>query len=203
MITEILSLLASLVTNIISDTGYLGVFLFMVLESACLPVPSEIIMPFSGYLVFLNRFSFWSVVLIGALGNLTGSWIAYFLGRLELRHIFEKYGKYILISKKDLDRADRWFAKHGSEAAFFSRLLPVVRTFISLPAGIVKTDIKKFSFYTFAGSFIWSALLTFIGMKLGENWQAIEVYFRKFQIAIIALIIVLVVWFLKKHLKKS
>lgn len=175
----------------------------MTLESACLPIPSEIIMPFSGFLVFTGKFNFWLVVLIGALGNLFGSLIAYFLGVLELRKVFEKYGKYILISKKDLDRADKWFAKHGPETAFFSRLLPVVRTFISLPAGIARMNIKKFIFYTFAGSFIWSAFLTYIGLKLGENWQTIEVYFRKFQIAIIALIIVSVVWFLKKHFKKS
>lgn len=175
----------------------------MTLESACLPVPSEIIMPFSGYLVFVGKFNFWPVVLAGALGNLFGSLIAYFLGVLELRKIFEKYGKYILISGKDLDRADKWFAKHGPETAFFSRLLPVVRTFISLPAGIARMNVKKFIFYTFCGSFIWSAFLTYVGFKLGENWQTMEIYFRKFNIVIVLLITVSIFWFIRKHLKTS
>ncbi len=201
MIAEIFSWLASFIANIISDSGYWGIFLFMTLESACLPVPSEIIMPFSGYLVFSGQFNFWLVALAGALGNLFGSLIAYFLGILELRKVFEKYGKYILVSKKDLDKADRWFEKHGPETAFFSRLLPVVRTFISLPAGIARMDIKKFIFYTFVGSFIWSAFLTYVGLKLGENWQMLETYFRRFNIIIVLLIIAGVTWFIRKHLK--
>lgn len=201
MILDILNWLVSFITEIISSGGYLGIFFFMVLESACFPIPSEIIMPFSGYLVFAGKFSFWPVVLAGALGNLVGSLVAYFLGFFELRNVLEKYGKYILISKKDLDRADKWFAKHGTETAFFSRLLPIVRTFISLPAGIAKTNIKKFILYTFAGSFIWSAFLTYIGLKLGENWQEIQIYFHKFDILIIAVIILAITWFIRKHLK--
>ncbi len=173
----------------------------MALESACLPIPSEIIMPFSGYFVFAGKFSFWPVVLAGALGNLFGSLIAYFLGVFELRKIFEKYGKYILVSKKDLDRADKWFIKHGPETAFFSRLLPVVRTFISLPAGIARMNIKKFIFYTFIGSFFWSWFLTYVGFKLGENWQIIETYFRKFNVVIVLLVFIGIVWFVRKHSK--
>ncbi|MEW5907770.1 MAG: DedA family protein [Patescibacteria group bacterium] len=198
---DILNWLASLIINIISGAGYWGIIFFMTLESACLPIPSEIIMPFSGYLVFLGRFNFWLVVLVGALGNLIGSFIAYFLGFFEFRKILEKYGKYILISKKDLDRADKWFAKYGPEAAFFSRLLPVVRTFISLPAGIARMNIKKFVCYTFAGSFLWSLFLTYVGFKLGENWQVIQTYFHKFNIVIVIIIALGIFWFIRKHLK--
>lgn len=174
----------------------------MVLESACLPVPSEIIMTFSGFLVFAGQFNFWLVVLAGACGNLFGSLIAYLLGLMGLRKVFEKYGKYILVSEKDLERADRWFIKYGPGTAFFSRFLPLVRTFISLPAGIARMDMKKFIFYTIAGSFAWSVFLTYIGFQLGENWQTIETYFRQFNILAGAIIVFLVLWFVKKHFRK-
>ena len=201
MIETILTWLASLVISVISKTGYLGITVLMALESACIPIPSEIIMPFSGFLVFNGEFIFWQVVLWGAIGNLIGSWFAYWVGYAGGRPLIEKYGKYILISKHDLDLADKWFDQYGQSTAFFSRLLPIVRTFISLPAGIAKMDLKKFSFYTFLGSLIWSFILTYAGVILGENWEHLEIYFRKFQWPIAILILAGIIWWVVRHLR--
>jgi membrane protein DedA with SNARE-associated domain len=199
MVSTIISWLASLVINIISSASYFGVFFLMVLESACIPVPSEIIMPFSGFLVFSGKFIFWKVILWGTIGNLVGSILAYFVGLYAGRPMVEKYGKYILISRRDLDLADRWFSKYGQRMVFFSRLLPGVRTFISLPAGIARMDFKKFCFYTLIGCLIWSFLLTYIGLKMGENWTGIRVYFEKFDYIIALAAVIIVIWWIGRH----
>jgi membrane protein DedA with SNARE-associated domain len=203
MIYELLATVSSFIINIISSLGYPGVVILMALESACIPIPSEIIMPFSGYLVFIERFSLWPVIFWGTIGNLIGSIIAYFIGLYGGRPLIEKYGRYILISRHDLERAQRWFEKYGTFSIFFSRLLPVVRTFISLPAGIARMPFWKFSLYTFAGSLPWSFILTYIGLLTGENWSNIENYFRKFDWLIIILIISLLGWWLWKKLLKK
>jgi len=159
---QIISILASIVIYIISNLGYAGIVLAMAIESACIPLPSEIIMPFSGFLVHEGVFNFWLVSLAGGFGCLVGSMIAYYIGHWKgeewVRLLIRKYGKYILVFEYELDEAIHWFKKYGSAIAFTSRLLPVVRTFISLPAGISGMDVKKFAFYTFVGSFTWSAL---------------------------------------------
>ena len=201
MISQIVSWLASLIINIISSAGYLGIFFLMLLESACIPIPSEVIMPFSGYLVFTGRFMIWQVVFWGALGNLVGSALAYWVGLYGGRPLVEKYGKYILVSNRDLETADKWFLKYGQKAVFFSRLLPVVRTFISLPAGIAKMDFKKFSFYTFAGSLPWSFALAYVGLKTGENWVGIRVYFEKFDYIIATALILAILWWIWRHVR--
>ena len=198
----ILETLASFVINIISSTGYAGITALMALESACIPIPSEIIMPFSGFLVFEGRFIFWQVVIWGAIGNLIGSIIAYAVGFYGGRPLVIRYGKYVLISSHDLDLADNWFKKYGQFTAFFSRLLPIVRTFISLPAGISRMDFKKFSFYTLAGSLPWSFVLTYAGVIMGENWLSLEVYFRKFQWVIGGLIILGIIWWVWRHINQ-
>ena len=184
----ILETLASIVIFIISSLGYAGIVLAMAIESACIPLPSEIIMPFSGYLIHKDIFNFWLVSLAGAIGCLLGSLIAYCVGHWKgegwVRWLIKKYGKYILVFEYELDDAIHWFKKYGSAIAFTSRLLPVVRTFISLPAGISGMDIKKFAFYTFVGSFIWSMILAYVGIKLGENWDTLGVYFHKFDAVI-------------------
>ncbi len=200
---EILSLLASFVTNTISSTGYTGITVLMALESACIPIPSEVIMPFSGFLVHEGRFGFWLVVLWGTIGNLLGSWLAYWVGYVGGRPLIEKYGKYILLSRHDLEIADRWFEKYGQGTVFFSRLLPIIRTFISLPAGIAKMDFKKFSFYTFLGSLPWSFALTYAGVVMGENWEHLETYFRKFQWPIAILIIIGIIWWIWRHFHQN
>jgi len=201
MIAEILGWLSSFAINLISSMGYFGVFILMALESACIPIPSEIIMPFSGYLVFTGKFSFWLVVLWGTVGNLIGSIIAYFAGYYGGRPFIEKYGKYVLIDKEDLDKAQKFFGKYGNLSIFSSRLLPVVRTFISLPAGISKMPFWKFCFFTFFGSLPWSVLLTWVGFFFGENWGILEKYFKKLDWLILFLIIIVGGWWVWSKFK--
>jgi len=148
MVTRILEALASIIIYVISRMGLAGVVLLMAIESACIPLPSEVIMPFAGYLVFLGKYSLWSVGLAGAVGCVVGSIPAYYLGMYGGRPLIEKYGKYILMSHHDLDMADRWFARHGQATVFFARLLPVIRTFIVCPAGVARMDMKRFITYT-------------------------------------------------------
>lgn len=199
MISAIIAWLSSLVIGIISTTGYFGVFILMALESACIPIPSEVILPFSGFLVWEGQFVLWQVILWGALGNLFGSIIAYAVGYFGGRRVIEKYGKYILISSHDLDLADNWFKKYGQATVFFSRLLPIVRTFISLPAGIARMDFKKFCFYTFVGCLPWSWLLAYFGIVMGENWEGLKVYFHKFDLVIGIVIILGIIWWIRRH----
>jgi membrane protein DedA with SNARE-associated domain len=184
----------------ISYLGYSGIILTMAIESACIPLPSEIIMPFSGYLVFAGRFSLIGVSVAGALGCVVGSVAAYWAGILGGRPFLERYGKYILLSHRDLDTAEKWFDKYGDWAIFFSRLLPVIRTFISLPAGIARMNFPKFVLYTFLGSLPWCFALAFVGKILGENWESIRTYFRGADIVIVIVIIIGIAFFIYRHL---
>ena len=201
MIYDLLAQVSSFIVNIISTLGYPAITVLMTLESACIPIPSEIIMPFSGYLVFAEKFSFLSVVIWGTIGNLIGSIIAYFVGFYGGRPLIEKYGRYILISNHDLNLAEKWFKKYGNISVLFSRMLPVIRTFISLPAGITKMPFGKFVFYTFSGSLPWSFVLTYAGVIMGESWSDVEIYFRKFDWLIVILVISLIGWGISKKLK--
>jgi membrane protein DedA with SNARE-associated domain len=200
MIARIIEILASLIISVIASGGYSGVVLLMAIESACIPLPSEIIMPFSGYLVFRGDFDLFWVGFAGAFGCVVGSVPAYYAGLYGGRPLIEKYGKYVLVSRHDLDIADRWFARYGDWAIFFSRLLPVVRTFISFPAGVARMNVPRFIIYTFAGSFPWCLGLAYIGMKLGENWDTLGVYFHKFDLVIGILIAGGVLYYLWRHL---
>ncbi len=201
MISVIIDFLAQLVVSIIGYLGYAGVFVLMLVESCGIPMPSEVIMPFSGFLVARGELNFWIVVLLGAVGNLVGSWLAYFIGHKGGRPLIEKYGKYFLISHHDLDLADRWFAKFGDWMVFIGRLLPVVRTYISFPAGIAKMNFKKFSIYTFAGALPWSLLFAWLGVKMGDNWELIRQKLHDFDMAMLFLVIVAIVWYVARHLK--
>lgn len=202
MVADVLAKVADLVIKIISDSGYFGITSLMAIESACIPVPSEIIMPFAGFLTVSGKLSLWLVIVWGAVGNLIGSMIAYAVGAYGGRPFIEKYGKYVLLGKDELDKSQRFFTKYGSVSVFFSRLLPIVRTFISLPAGLSRMPFIRFSVYTFIGSFLWSAFLAYIGVFLGENWQSIEVYFRKFDWLILVLIVGFLSLFIYKKIKK-
>ncbi len=201
MIANILAAIAAFITGTISTMGYGGIALLMAIESACIPLPSEIIMPFSGYLVSTGRFGLWETAVAGAIGCVLGSVVAYAAGRFGGRQFVLKYGRFILVAPSDVALADRWFERHGQFAIFASRLLPVVRTFISLPAGIAKMRFIPFVIWTFVGSLPWCYALSYAGMKLGDNWTALEPYFRKFDIVIGALIIIGGIVWVKHHLK--
>ena len=201
MVTRILESLAAFVIYVISRMGLPGIVLLMAIESACIPLPSEVIMPFSGYLVYLGKYSLWSVGLAGAIGCVVGSVPAYYLGMYGGRPLIEKYGKYVLLSHRDLDLADRWFARHGEATVFFARLLPVIRTFIAFPAGVARMDMKRFIAYTFAGSLPWCLGLAYVGMILGEKWPTLRGYFHKFDLLIGAVLIAGIVWYVRRHLR--
>lgn len=196
MISRILSLLSAFVIYVISAGGYAGIVLLMAIESACIPLPSEIIMPFSGYLAGQGRFTLWGVAVAGALGCNLGSLVAYYAGARGGRPWLERYGRYVLITKRDLEWADRWFARYGEATIFFARLLPVIRTFIALPAGIARMNVLRFHLYTFLGSLPWCWTLAWLGLKFGEQWQeTIHPWFEKFDLVIGLVLLAAVVWF--------
>lgn len=177
----------------------------MTLESALIPIPSEITMPFAGYLVTTGKFSFIAVVFVGALGNLVGSWIGYaigyFLEETIIVSLIKKYGKFILVTVDEYNHSLKWFNKFGDKIAFFSRILPAIRTFISLPAGLAEMNFWKFSVYTFLGSLIWSFVLTYIGFYLGSKWESIGGYFHKFDLILAVLLIFAILFYVNRKLK--
>ncbi len=203
MISKIFAALAALVIGVIQALGYGGVVLLMAIESACIPLPSEVIMPFSGYLVSRGVFDLWLVSLAGAVGCVIGSVAAYYVGAWGGRPLVERYGRYVLISAHDLDVADRFFDRWGQLAVFVARLLPVVRTFIAFPAGVSRMRMVPFLVYTFVGSFIWSLGLAWIGVLLGENWDSLKVYFHRFDFAFAVLLVVGAVWWVWRHLRST
>lgn len=195
--------IASFITNTISSLGYAGVAALMAIESACIPLPSEVIMPFSGYLVSTGRFSLLLVALAGGLGSVVGSMVAYWLGARGGRPLVERYGKYVLISKRDLDRADRWFERHGDITILIGRVLPVVRTFIGFPGGMARMNLWRFNLYTFIGSFIWSLGLAWIGRALGEHWDTLGGLFHRFDVVIVAVAVIAVALYVVRHVRST
>ena len=200
-----LEFLAHYIIKLIETTSYGGIFILMTLESALVPIPSDITMPFSGFLASTGRLSLLLVIIVGTIANLFGSYIAYFIGyyieKAIILKAIRKYGKFFLISENEYQKASIWFTQYGDKIIFLSRLLPGIRTVISLPAGVFKMDIKKFTIYTVLGCLVWSTLLTYIGYILGENWANLEPYFRKFEIVIIIALVIALAWYLEKHFK--
>jgi membrane protein DedA with SNARE-associated domain len=203
MIETIIKQLALIIIFFLNRLGYWGVLILMALESCNIPIPSEIILPYAGFLVSQGRLDFHLVAFVGALACLLGSMFSYWLGQKLGRPFLWKYGKWILISHKDINHADRFITRFGNATYFFSRLLPVVRTFISLVAGISRGNFKKFCFYTFLGSWIWSYLLVFAGVKLGEHWDNLRPLWDRFQVAIVTLILVGIIWHIFRAFKNS
>jgi len=197
----LVELMAGFITNVISQIGYVGVFFLMVLESALIPVPSEVIMPFSGFLVATGEFNIFYVLVAGTLGNLVGSVIAYYIGLNVGRKLILKYGKYVLIDEKHLDMADNWFQRFGDKIIFVSRNLPAVRTYISLPAGISKMNVFKFSIYTLVGSVPWNFALLYVGVLLGKNWETILKYTTILDAIVVISVLAFIVWWLRKRIK--
>jgi membrane protein DedA with SNARE-associated domain len=204
MIEKIISALAGFTIAVISAGGYLGVIALMAIESACIPLPSEIIMPFAGYLAYLGRFNLLWAATAGALGCNLGSVIAYEIGFYGGRPLVERYGYYLLLSRHDLDIADRFFLRFGSAAVFIGRLLPVVRTFIALPAGIARMPRLRFHIYTFVGSWPWCFMLAWIGMKLGERWHTdprLSHWLHRLDAVVLLLLVLGVTWYIWSHWK--
>jgi membrane protein DedA with SNARE-associated domain len=171
MLDQVLTAVATAIVDTISALGYLGVLGLMALESACIPLPSEVIMPFAGYLASTGRFSLLGAATIGALGCNLGSTIAYYIAVKGGRNAIDRWGAYVLIRPSDIETAERVFARYGAAAVLISRLLPVVRTFISVPAGLARMPMLKFQLYTFASSWPWCFGLAYIGFTLGKNWD--------------------------------
>lgn len=203
----LLDWLTHFIIDNVATYGYLAIFVLMVLESACIPIPSEVTMVFGGALVsatFLApelQLEFWPVVLAGTLGNVVGSWLAYWAGYAGGRPFVARWGRYLLIRPHEVDRAHDWFERYGEPAVFFGRLLPVVRTFISLPAGVVRMGFWKFTVFTVLGCLPWSIALTWLGYLLGERWETVERILRPISWAIAIAILIVGVWFVWHRLR--
>jgi membrane protein DedA with SNARE-associated domain len=199
MIDQLISVLAGFIVAVISAGGYLGIVFLMAIESACIPLPSEVIMPFAGYLVSLGKLSLIGVATAGALGCNLGSTVAYYVAAKGGRVALERWGKYILISKAELQRTDRFFARYGAATVFFGRLLPVVRTFIAFPAGLARMPMGKFQIYTFLGSWPWCFALAYAGYLLGSRWDSDPTFrrlFHEFDAVIAVAAVVALGWFI-------
>jgi membrane protein DedA with SNARE-associated domain len=228
LVARIIEILSVFIVGTISTLGYGGIVLLMAIESACIPLPSEVIMPFSGYLVYTGRFNLGHVLGIsttgigymtytgwfnlcavgvaGAVGCVLGSLVAYWVGSKGGRPLIEKYGRYILFSMHDLDLADRWFARYGEIIVFGSRLLPVVRTFIAFPAGVARMNLTRFTVYTFIGSLPWCIGLAYVGQLLGEQWdknETLKSWFHRFDFVIGIIILLAAAWWVWRHIKHS
>lgn len=196
--------LIHLMESWVIDYGYIAIFLLMLAESACIPFPSEVTMLVGGWYAATGDLNFFWVGAMGVLGNVVGSWIAYGVGRTMGRGVLDRYGKYVLIRSHDIDKAEIWWERHGEAATFFSRLLPVIRTFISLPAGIAKMPFGKFTFYTFLGCIPWTYALTWLGVIVKDNWERVLGYFDLPTLIIGALVVVAaMVWYLRRRRQRK
>lgn len=201
MVEKLMSTVAGFIIATITHLNYTGIVLLMAVESACIPLPSEIIMPFSGYLVSTGVLKLWAVALAGATGCVLGSWVAYGLGMWGGRPLIERYGRYVLLSRRDLALAEHWFERYGDITILVGRLLPIVRTFIAFPAGVARMPLWRFNLYTFVGSLLWCLALSWIGLKLGEHWDGLRVYFHRFDALIGLALVVGFAWYVRRHFK--
>lgn len=206
--TPLFDAVVHFMTDEVARFGYLGVFVLMVLESACVPVPSEVTMLFGGALASPSfaapgrELDLLTVALVGTAGNLLGSWLSYLVGAVGGRPLIHRWGRYLLLTPHEIDRAHEWFERHGEAAVFFSRLLPVVRTFISLPAGVARMNFAKFTLYTILGCLPWSLALAFAGFKLGENWHAVDRVMRPFSLLLATAFVAAVAWWVRRRLRQ-
>jgi membrane protein DedA with SNARE-associated domain len=200
----VLDWISSVGIQLIETFGVFGIFIGMVFESACIPIPSEVIMLSGGAAVAAGSMSYIEVVMAGVIGNLIGSIIAYYVGKRRGRGLIERYGKYVLFRSSHFEQAERWFERYGDSTVFFTRNLPFVRTFISLPAGIAGMNFRKFFIFTFLGCIPWNMALAYAGFKLGMNAHLVEDYLHPISYAIAALVILmLIVWLLRKNRKHT
>ena len=206
MLDQVISALVSFIVEVISAAGYLGVVVLMAIESACIPLPSEVIMPFAGYLVSTGQFSLIGAATAGALGCNVGSTIAYFVAAKGGRAAIERWGAYVLVRPVEIDRAERFFARYGAVTVFVGRLLPVVRTFIAFPAGLARMPMMKFQIYSFVGSWPWCFGLAYVGFVLGARWNSdptLRRFFHQFDAVIVAILLAGFAWFVWTRWRES
>ena len=194
--------LSELFANLIASTGYLGVFILMVLESMVAPVPSELVMPFAGFLVADGKLNLWLVIIISTIASVTGSLISYFIAYFGGKELIHKFGKFVLLDKDELEWTERWFQKRGSITILISRFIPVVRHLISLPAGLARMDLKRFIFFTTIGATAWNTFLLLVGMQLRERWELVHKYSKQLDIVVVVLIVLVAAYLVYKHVKR-
>jgi membrane protein DedA with SNARE-associated domain len=204
MLQNLIGTLAGFIAATISSGGYFGLAVLMAIESACIPLPSEIIMPFSGYLASTGRFNLLMVATVGAIGCNLGSTVAYGAGRYGGRPLVERWGSYVLMGRRDLELADRFFLRYGGVTVLLARLVPVIRTFIALPAGIARMPQLRFQIYTFVGSWPWCYGLAYIGFELGQRWNTdpqLGHVLHRFDVAVLAALALALAWHVWRHLR--
>ncbi|OKP95323.1 DedA family protein [Paenibacillus sp. P46E] len=199
---QLLTAISETALHLVDTMGIWGIWIGMILESACIPIPSEVIMLSGGFLVAQGSLSFAEVVVAGVVGNLIGSILAYYVGRAGGRRLLDKYGKYILLNAHHLEQAERWFARFGEGTVFFTRMLPFIRTFISLPAGVAGMKSWKFVVFTFLGCIPWNIALVYLGYRLGGNWSIVEQYLHPVSYAICGVVVLLLAWWLLRRKKE-
>jgi membrane protein DedA with SNARE-associated domain len=203
ILTDIFTIIGSFALSTIQLLGYGGIFFLMMLESMVVPVPSEFVMPFAGFLVAQGTFNFILVILTSTLGSITGSLIFYYVGKTGAHTLVEKYGKYVLVDIEDIKKTEEWFNKRGELTVFIARLVPVVRHLISLIAGVGKMNVKKFSLYTILGAALWNAILTYLGFLLGQHWNEVSQYLEGLDIVIVILLVLGCLYFVYRHLARA
>jgi membrane protein DedA with SNARE-associated domain len=199
----ITELLATHITAFIDQTGYISVYLLMVGESMFLPIPSEAVMPFAGFLIESSRFTFPLVILVSTLGSITGSLISYYIGAYLGEPFVKRFGKYFLINQDDLDTTKRFFGRFGEITILISRFIPVIRHLISLPAGIGRMNLFKFAIYTIIGASLWNAFLAWVGFKLKQNWKEVMKYSQTIDHVVLAILILVLIYFVYCHIIKA
>jgi membrane protein DedA with SNARE-associated domain len=200
ILTDIFAFIGSFALSTISQLGYAGIFFLMMLESMVVPVPSEFVMPFAGFLVVQGNFNFTLVIFASSLGSITGSLIFYYIGKTGGHSLVEKYGKYVLVDTEDIKKTEKWFNRRGEITIFIARLVPVVRHLISLIAGIGKMNVKKFTLYTILGAALWNGILTYLGVILGQHWNEVNQYAKELDVGIVILLVIGCVYFAYRHI---
>jgi membrane protein DedA with SNARE-associated domain len=203
ILSDIFAYIGTFAVNTISALGYFGVFFLMMLESMVFPIPSELVMPFAGFLAAKGEFSLALVILFSSLGSIAGSLLSYYIGKYGGEKAVIKYGRYMLLDETDLKKTEAWFKKSGEKTIFIGRLIPVVRHLISIPAGIGKMDLKKFCIYTLIGATLWNSILAYLGYVLGKNWDKVRQYTEPVSIVVAAALAAGVIFFVVRHIKNK
>ena len=202
-LSALFAALGSFALSMITTFGYGGIFFLMMLESMIVPVPSELVMPFAGFLIEKGQFTFLFVIVASTLGSIVGSLIFFYVGKTGGHSLVEKYGKYVLVDHEDVIKTEEWFNKRGDVTIFLARLIPVVRHLISFIAGIGRMNVKKFTLYTVIGAALWNSILAYLGFILGQHWEEVNQYTDQISLVIVILLIGFVVYFVYRHLQKK